>query len=102
MTDVDMFQFNENGMRGGISYIPNRNGEANNKYIKNCDTSKLSKYIMYRDANNLYGWAISQCLPAGGFKWMSQKKINLATYTEDSKKGFILEVDLEYPSNLYK
>ena len=57
---------------------------------------------MYRDANNLYGWAISQCLPAGGFKWMSQKKINLATYTEDSKKGFILEVDLEYPSNLYK
>ena len=50
---------------------------------------------MYRDANNLYGWAISQCLPAGGFKWMSQKKINLATYTEDSKKGLILEVDLE-------
>lgn len=104
-TDIDMFQFIENGMRGGISYIPNRNGEANKKYMKNCDTSKPSKYIMYQDANNLYGWAMSQCLPTGGFKWMRQKKIgntNPVTYTEDSKKGLILEVDLEYPSNLHK
>ena len=53
---------------------------------------------MYLDTNNLFGWAMSQCLPTGGFKWMSQKKIektNLATYTKNSKKGLILEVDLE-------
>ena len=59
-----------------------------------------SKYIMYLDANNLYGWAISQYFPAGGFRWLKEKEINkndLAKYKEDSKKGVILEVDLEYP-----
>lgn len=66
--------------------------------MKNYDSSKPSKYIMYLDTNNLFGWAMSQCLPTGGFKWMSQKKIektNLATHTKNSKKGLILEVDLE-------
>ena len=71
MTDIDMFQFIEAGMRGGISYITRRYGEANNKYMKNCDSLKPSKYIMYLDANNLYGWAMSQSLPTGRFKWLS-------------------------------
>ena len=104
MTDIDMFQFIEKGMRGGISYIANRYGKANNKYMKSYDKTKPSKYIMYLDANNLYGWAMSQYLPTGGFRWMSEKqinKINLATYKEDSKKGLILEVDLEYPRELH-
>ena len=60
MTDVDMFQFIEKGMRGGISYITNRYGEANNKYMKKYDEKAPSKYIMYLDANNLYGWTMSQ------------------------------------------
>ena len=60
---------------------------------------------MYLDANNLYGWAISQYLPTRGFKWMSEKKIeklDLATQTADSKKGLILEVDLEYPQEMHE
>ena len=104
MTDIDMFQFIEKGMRGGISYIANRHGEANNKYMKKYDEKKSSKYIMYLDANNLYGWAMSQYLPTGGFRWMSEKQINnldLAKYKENSKKGLILEVDLEYPKELH-
>ena len=104
MTDVDMFQFIEKGLRGGISYIANRYGEANNKYMKTYDKKAPSKYIMYLDANNLYGWAMSQYLPTGGFKWLSQKQIdniNLAKYEVDSKKGLILEVDLEYPEKLH-
>ena len=63
-----------------------------------------SKYIMYLDANNLYGWAMSQYLPTGGFKWLTEKQINninLAKYEEDRKKGLILEVDLEYPKELH-
>ena len=59
---------------------------------------------MYLDANNLYGWAMSQYLPTGGFKWLSDKQINkldLSKYNEEQKKGLILEVDLEYPQELH-
>ncbi|XP_068671057.1 uncharacterized protein [Montipora foliosa] len=104
MTDIDMFQFIEKGMRGGISYIANRYGKSNNKYMKTYNEKAPSKYIMYLDANNLYGWAMSQYLPTGGFKWMTKNhidKIDLAKYTEDSNKGLILEVDLAYPEELH-
>ena len=59
---------------------------------------------MYLDANNLYGWAMSQYLPTGNFKWMTDKEIstiNLGKYEADGKKGLILEVDLEYPQELH-
>ena len=104
MTDVDMFQFIEKGMRGAVSYIANRHGKANNKYMKEYDEKVPSKYIMYLDANNLYGWAMSQYLPTGNFKWMTDKEIeqiNLGKYKADGKKGLILEVDLEYPQELH-
>ena len=104
MTEIDMFQFIEKGMHGGVSYIANRYGNANKKYMKEYDEKAPSKYIMYLDANNLYGWAMSQYLPAGNFKWMTDKeisKIDLGKYKADGKKGLILEVDLEYPQELH-
>ena len=104
MTNVDMFQFNEKGMRGGVSYIANRYGKANNKYTKNHDKNAQSKYITYLDANNLYGWAMSQYLPTGNFRWMTDKeisKIDLGKYKTGSMKGLILEVDREYPQELH-
>ena len=102
MVDIDMFQFIEKGLRGGISYIANRHSKANNKYMymKEYDEKAPSKYIMYLDANNLYGWAMSQYLPTGGFKWMTEKQINkidLAKYKEDSEKGFIAGSRLRIP-----
>ena len=70
--DIDTFQFIEHGTRGGVSYIANRYGKANNKYMKEYDEKALSKYIMYLDPNNLYGWAMSQYLPTGGFRWPTE------------------------------
>ena len=104
MVDIDMFQFIEKGLRGAVSYIANRYDKANNKYMKEYDEKVPSKYVMYLDANNLYGWAMSQYLPTGGFRWMTEKQTNnidLAKYNENSKKGLILEVDLEYPKELH-
>ena len=72
--------------------------------MKEYDEKAPSKYIMYLDTNNLYGWAMSQHLPTGNFKWMTDKeisKINLGKYKADGKKGLILEVDLEYPQELH-
>ena len=68
-----MHLFIEKGMRGDISYISKRYSKANNKYMKCYDSSKESKFIMYLDANNLYGWAMSQYLPYSGFKWLNKK-----------------------------
>ena len=55
MSNVNQYQFIEKGMRGGISYIANRHLEANNPYIKGYNSKKPNTYIMYLDANNLYG-----------------------------------------------
>ena len=72
--------------------------------MKNYDKNKESSYIQYLDANNLYGWAMSQKLPVDGFKWKKNMlEFNeefIKNYDEDSDKGYILEVDAEYPKNL--
>ena len=57
--DIDMYLFIEKGLRGGISYIAKRYAKANNKYTKNYDPKKPSKFITYLDMSNLYGWTIS-------------------------------------------
>ena len=73
--------------------------------MKDYDENDESKYIMYLDANNLYGWAMSQYLPTGGFKWLSEKKLNetnIGAYHESSRKGLMLEVDSEYPNEVHE
>ena len=104
ITDVDQYLFTERASKGGVSYIANQYEKANNKYMKKYDDKLPSKYIMYLHANNLYGSSMSQYLPTGSFRWLSEKQINeldLAKYKDDSKKGLILEVDLKYPKKLH-
>ena len=71
--DIDVHLFIEKGMRGGISYIAERYCRANNRYVKGYDEGSDISFIMYFDANNLYGWAMAQYLPYGGFEWMSKE-----------------------------
>ena len=60
---------------------------------------------MHLDANNLYGWAMSQKLPVNGFKWVKKLlKFNerfIKKYDENRNKGYFLEVDVKYPKNLF-
>ena len=69
ITDYDMLLMIEKGIRGGICQATHRYAKANNKYMKNYDKNNESSYIEYLDANNLYGWTMSQKLPVNGFKW---------------------------------
>ena len=105
LTDYDMLLMVEKGIRGGICHSIHRYAKANNKYMKNSDKNKESSYIQYLDANNLYGWAMSQKLPVNGFKWVKDiSKIDeefIKNYDEDNDKGYILEVDVKYPRKLH-
>ena len=106
--DYDMLMMFEKGIRGRISHISKRYAETNNKYMDNYDFSKPTTYIQYLDANNLYGWAMSQSLPTHGFKWMKDLTIDSVVDLLDKKrnpevrKGYIFEVDLEYPKKLWE
>ena len=59
----------EKGIRGGSCQATHRYAKGNNKYMKNYNKNIESSYIEYLDANNLYGWAMSQKLSVKGFKW---------------------------------
>ena len=69
LTDFNMLLMVEKGIRGGICHAILKYAKANNKYMKNYDEKEESSYIQYLDANNLYGWAMSQKLHVSGFKW---------------------------------
>ena len=101
ISDIDQQLFIEKGMRGGIRTITHRHAVANNKYMKGYNPELESSYLMYLDANNLYGWAMSQSLPTGDFRWIPSEDFILENYTNDTRKGVILEVDLEYPEELH-
>ena len=64
ISDVDMHLLLEKEMRGGVSYISKTYGK-----------SDQNNTIMYWNANNLYGWAMIQDLPYGGFKWLVMGKL---------------------------
>ena len=104
LKDYDMLMMFERGIRGGITHISKRYAEANNKYMKNHNPDKPSTYIQYLDANNLYGWAMSQKLPSHGFKWIDINKKEVINLLEkkDTNNGYIFEVDWEYPESLWK
>ena len=105
LSNPDMLLMFEKGIRGGISIISNRYGEANNKYMKCFNKNKLATFLLYLDANNLYGCAMSEMLPTGGFKWLTDKEINNLYNNQIvqvwEKTPCILEVDLEYPKELH-
>ena len=67
---ADMYLFFEKGMRGGVSYISKRYSKANNKYLKSYGLKQELRHIIYLDADNLYGYIISEFLPPGRLKWI--------------------------------
>jgi hypothetical protein len=106
LTDPAMFTLINGNLRGGISVITKRHAKANNKYMNEMyDSRKASSYILYLDANNLYGWAMSERLPYDDFVWISAEEceaIDWRAQTDDQEYGYFVECDLHYPDNLHE
>ena len=87
----------EKGIRGGIFQATHRYARANNKYMNDYDKNFESSYLVFLDANNLYGRTMSQKLLINGFEWIKKlSRFNerfIKNYSEISDRGYFLEVD---------
>ena len=102
LLDPDMLLMFERGIRGGTTQSVNRWAKANNPYMgSEFVPDKPTRFLQYLDANNLYGWAMSQLLPTGGFKWVSIKPSKISQLAKRKSKGYLLEVDVRYPRELH-
>ena len=104
LTDYDLLLMIEEGIRGGICHAIQRYAKANNKYMRDYEKNKETSYIQYLDANNLYGKAMTEKLPVRGFRWMidisRMDEEFVRNYDKNDIKGYILEVDVDYPNEL--
>jgi len=99
-----MHLFIEKGLRGGMAVITKRYAKANHKDVPDYDAEKPSNHLIYLDANNLYGWAMSQYLPTHDFQWLSEEDIrhlDVDAVPDCGETGYVFEVDLEYPNELH-
>ena len=106
LRDVDMLLMFEQGIRGGITQAVKRYARANNRYMPDYNSDEASKFLQYLDANNLYGWAMVQKLPTHGFRWINKVEEltpeKIAKLVKKDRKGYILEVDVDYPKELHE
>ena len=103
LTDIDMVLMVEKGIRGALTQVVKKHAVANHKYLPSYDSSKKSVFLQYIDANNLYGYAMSQKLPLDGYKWDNIEKFTddfVKNYDINGDVGYLLEVDVEYPEEL--
>ena len=102
LLDPNMLLMFERGIRGGITLSVHRWAKANNPYMgSEYDPDHPTRYLQYLDANNLYGWAMSQPLPARGFHWADVHPDEIGELANNSNKGYLLEVDVAYPKELH-
>ena len=101
LLDPDMLLMFERGIRGGITESVHRWAKANNPYMNSFNPNEKTSYLQYLDANNLYGWAMSQPLPTGKFKWLEVKPNEIRKLVKHKDKGYLLEVNVKYPKELH-
>ena len=93
-SDISMYTFIENGIRGGMTNVAHRHAKTENE----------NEHIVYWDCTNLYGYAMSQPLPYKNFEWLNPdtyEYFDVMSIEDDNKFGYILEVTLDYPKHLH-
>ena len=102
LTDPDVLLMFEQGIRGGFTQAVRKYASANNKYMGDkFNSNEDTIYLQYLDAKNLYGWAMSQPLPTGGFNWVDVNPNKISELATRTDKGYLLEVDVSYPKELH-
>ena len=101
VSDADTYFLFEKGMKVGLCDISKGYSQVSNNYLKSYEPKQESKHIIYLDRNNIYGYALSKFLIAGGFEWIDPKEFDLNGYSSNSSAGCVLEVNLEYTIELH-
>jgi len=104
LDDIDMVNMIQKGIRGGVSMISKKYAKANNPHVPDYNSNEKKTWITYLDMNNLYGTAMCERLPERGFRWLNErelKELDVMDIPDDSEVGYILEVSLDYPSQLH-
>ena len=95
----------EEGIRRGATQASHGYAKANNKYMKNYDKNEESSFLMYLDANNLYGCPMTEKIPVGNLILVKNaSKIDekfIKNYDKNDNIGHFLKVDIEYPEQLH-
>ena len=102
-TNINMVLMTEKGIRGGLTQVIKKHSIANNKYLPCYDSTEKSVYLQYLDANNLYACVMCKKLPLNGYKLGNVEEFDsdfIKNYDVNSDKGYLLEVDVEYPKEL--
>ena len=101
ISDPTMFQFFESGIRGGMVFVNQHRIVANTPRVPEMfNPEEAFCDLLYVDANNLYGQALSMPLPQKEFRWMEQAELDhfdVLSYNVDGPEGCVLEVDMDYP-----
>lgn len=105
ITDPTMYDIFESQIRGGVCVASKRHAVANHKYLHNYDPSKPSKYIVYTDMNNMYGYGMRRFLPCSDFKFVESLELFTSEFImslgDEDPTGYVLECDIDYPESLH-
>ena len=104
ISDIEIYEMLEKGIRGGLAQCSLRHAKANNKYLPDYDEGLPPSFLIYLDANNLYGYAMMKKMPVSEFRFLNENEVNsfnIFDQSDDGKYGHILEVDLIYPDHLH-
>lgn len=104
ISDLEIYQMIERGIRGGLVQCSLRYAKANNKYLNDYNDKEPDSFLAYLDCVNLYGYAMMQKLPTKNFRFLENDEIanvDISRLSNDSDTGYILEVDLHYPPEIH-